>query len=371
MEYKLPTMKEVHESEARNLFTVVSTFAGAGGSSTGYRMAGGKILAVNEFIQSARDTYKANYPNTIIFPEDIRQLKGKDILEKIGLKEGELDIFDGSPPCASFSIVGNREQDWGKVKKYSETKQRTDDLFFEYSRLMNEMKPKVFIAENVKGLTLGGALNVLGTKQIDMFGAHKGTILDTLESCGYRVQYRILNAMDFGVPQNRQRLFIIGVRNDLMLEPSFPIPNILRYIYTVREGIEGIEDAKEDEDAEAYHRTHEVMKWIKMCKEGEPASNYHPKGNFFNAVRVDGYKPCNTVTQTLGGCVGLFHPFKDRLLSIPEIKRIMSFPDDFIVTGKFSQKWERMGRAVPPLLMKAIAENVYEEILQRIEEDDI
>ena len=102
MKYKPYLLKDVHAGEAQNKFRVISTFAGGGGSSTGYRLAGGNILCVNEFVEQARITYKENYPDTIIMPDDIKQLTGKHFLETAGIQKGELDILDGSPPCSAF-----------------------------------------------------------------------------------------------------------------------------------------------------------------------------------------------------------------------------------------------------------------------------
>jgi len=116
IEYKPIKLKDVKEESNKNLFNVISFFAGGGGSSLGYRMAGGKVLAINEFVESAQDTYRANWEDTKIYPSDIREIKGEDILRDLNLKRGELDILDGSPPCASFSMAGNREKDWGKEK---------------------------------------------------------------------------------------------------------------------------------------------------------------------------------------------------------------------------------------------------------------
>ncbi|CAO3439428.1 DNA-cytosine methyltransferase (EC 2.1.1.37) [Azospirillum argentinense] len=117
-----------------NGFTAASTFSG-GGSSLGYRMAGFRVAWASEFIEAARDTYRANAaPYTVLDPRDIRQVKPEDILSAIGMRPGELDLFDGSPPCASFSTAGKREKGWGRAKAYSDTVQRTDDLFFEYIR---------------------------------------------------------------------------------------------------------------------------------------------------------------------------------------------------------------------------------------------
>ena len=138
--YRVPSVEEIRNIPA-NGFSVVSTFAGCGGSSLGYRMAGFKILLANEFVKEARDSYSANKaPYTLIDPRDIRDITAEDLLEKIGLQVGELDVLDGSPPCASFSTAGKREKYWGKEKKYSNRVQRTDDLFFEFARLIEGMQ---------------------------------------------------------------------------------------------------------------------------------------------------------------------------------------------------------------------------------------
>jgi DNA (cytosine-5)-methyltransferase 1 len=206
-----------------NGLRVVSLFSGCGGSSLGYRMAGYKVIWANEFVEAARDTYRANFPETFVDPRDIRQISGADILAATGLAIGELDMLDGSPPCASFSTAGKRHQDWGKVKKYSDTEQRTDDLFFEYLRIVRELRPRRCIAENVSGLVKG---------------VGKGVFLEILagfRDAGYRVRARLLDAQWLGVPQARQRIFFVGVRDDLDIEPAFPTP--LRYRYSVRDAI--------------------------------------------------------------------------------------------------------------------------------------
>jgi DNA (cytosine-5)-methyltransferase 1 len=213
----------VKQQSSKELFNVVSLFAGGGGSSTGYRLAGGKVLAINEFIPAAQDAYAINYPETYIFKQDIRDLTGEMILNQIGFKKGELDILDGSPPCSSFSMAGLREKGWGIEKKYSDSSQRTDDLFFEFARILKEVQPKVFICENVKGITMGEASNLLGSEQINIFGEEKNTIYHTLVNCGYNVRYKVLNAKHFSVPQSRERTIFIGVRKDIKKQITFPI----------------------------------------------------------------------------------------------------------------------------------------------------
>lgn len=306
-----------------NGFTCASTFSGCGGSSTGYRMAGFKVVWASEFIDAARESYKANAaPYTVVDGRDIRQVKAQDILDATGLAVGELDLFDGSPPCASFSTAGKREKGWGKVKKYSDKEQRTDDLFFEYSRLIRGLKPKVFVAENVSGLVKGTA---------------KGyflEILRELKSCGYRVSCRVLDAQWLGVPQARQRTIFVGVREDLGLDPAHPKP--LPYRYSVRD----------------------ALPWIEQIQTGSFCSEWRssdePMGTI---VQSDGSRDHRSQCQSNG---------QKRKFTIAELKRICGFPDDFILTGTYAQQWERCGRAVPPVMMSHIAATVRDEILSKI-----
>lgn len=348
-------MKEVREISDKKLFSVVSFFAGGGGSSLGYRMAGGKVLAVNEFVDSARSTYRANWKDTKIYPNDIRELKGEDILRDLNLKRGELDILDGSPPCASFSLSGNREKDWGKVKKYSDKTQRTDDLFYEYARMVEEIYPKVFIAENVKGMTLGASSNLLGSAQLGMFGEHKETIFHTLTDKGYNVTYRVLNSKHYGVAQSRERLIIVGVRKDI--DKKFTFPKHCNYIFNLEEAFKTVKNTEEDLK-EANVEKYAIYKELIKIGHGESSSKY------FNLVKVDPKRPSFTLTQTAGniGAASIAH-WENRKFTVKEAKRIMSFPDDYILEGKYQEKIERLGRAVPPLLLKAVAEQVYNQIL--------
>lgn len=356
--YKL---EDVNKASEQKLFKVVSLFAGGGGSSTGYRLAGGEILAINEFIEAAQDAYEKNYPNTYIFREDVRQLSGEMILNKIGLKKGELDILDGSPPCASFSMAGKREKGWGIEKKYSDKKQRSDDLFFEFARILKEVQPKVFIAENVKGITMGAASNLLGSSQFDLFGGEEDTIYHTLANCGYNVRYKVLNAKNYGVGQSRERTIFIGVRNDIKKEITYPKP--FNYILSAKDVCQGVINTPKD-ILDASHKDGIVKGYILQMKEGDSGNQYAPSG-YFGLQRIKRNMPCPTVCQrqgNKGAC--LIHWEEHRELSVPELIRIMSFPDDYYLGEKYTQKTERLGRAVPPLLMKAIAENVYETILK-------
>ena len=199
-------LDDVYKSADRKLFTVISTFAGGGGSSTGYKLAGGNILAVNEFVESAIDTYKSNYPDTPILPNDIKELTGHDLLKAAGIQQGELDILDGSPPCSAFSIAGKREKGWDKTKKYSDNKQvdNIEDLFFEFIRVAKDVQAKVIIGENVAGITMGTAREYFNR------------IVNSFGDIGYEAVGKVLNAADYGTPQARQRCFFVAIRNDVM-----------------------------------------------------------------------------------------------------------------------------------------------------------
>lgn len=358
--YKVPTMQEVLEKEKEEKFKVVSLFAGGGGSSTGYRMAGGKILAINEFVEKAQESYNANYPSTYIFKEDVRELTGEIILKTLNLKKGELDILDGSPPCSAFSMCGIREKGWGKDKKYSDNKvQRVDDLFFEYLRILKEVQPKVCVAENVKGLISGDAKKYLKE------------ILKGFQEAGYNIKAKVLYACDYGVPQSRPRLIFIGIRNDIeyndnILGSRFPkkLYNKNNFI-TLNEAFETLVNTKEDlELAEIKNKDSKIYNILVNTKPGDSFSvansKLYNKHSFFSHYKLD----LNKISFTCTTSRDLYHP-DNRYMTLGELKRILSIPDDYINLGTVSQQVERLGRMVAPLMMKAIAENIYNKILSK------
>jgi len=220
--YRVPSMAEIAALPWNGL-TVASTFAGAGGSCLGYRMAGYRVVWASEFVPIAAESYRANAPDTILDTRDIRTVTADEILAATGLEAGALDLLDGSPPCQPFSTAGKRHKTWGTVREYGDHRQRADDLFFEYVRLVDGLRPRVFVAENVSGLVKGTAKGYFKE------------ILRALKACGYVVQARLLDAQWLGVPQTRQRIIFVGVREDLDRTPSFPTP--LPYRYSVRDAL--------------------------------------------------------------------------------------------------------------------------------------
>lgn len=390
--YRVPTMAEIRALEP-NGFTAASTFSGCGGSSLGYRMAGFRMAYANEFVEAARDTYRANAADyTIVDGRDIRLVTGADVLQQIGLKRGELDLLDGSPPCASFSTAGKRDKGWGIEKKYSDTVQRSDDLFFEFARLLEEIQPRTFVAENVSGLVKGTAKGYFKL------------ILARLRGAGYRVSARVLDASWLGVPQARRRLIFVGVRDDLEAEPVHPVP--LPYQYSVRDALESLAaeefalvhdtsgewgmgdvtdrpsptitvgvnavNANHFKVLTAEPVTHDpetgqeiTLKRYAIGREWEKLEPGGKSDKYLSLIRPKVGRPYPTVTATAGGvgAAGPTHWAEARKLTLRELRSLGGFPLDFELTGTYAQRWERIGRAVPPVMMQAVAATVRDEIL--------
>jgi len=336
-------------------YKVISTFSGIGGSSQGYKQAGFEVLASVEFLDYQAASYRLNHPKTKVYETDIRTLSPEQVLKDLNIKPRELDILDGSPPCSSFSTAGKREKGWGEIKAYGNKKQRTDDLFFEYIRFLKYIQPKVFVAENVKGLTIGTAKGYFNE------------ILQGLKDCGYNVKVKVMNACNYSVPQSRERTIFIGVRNDLGLEPSFPKKH--EKIITVKEAFKNIENKNFYViDYSKYSRgKYKLSEMIPLIGQGETAEKLLGQGKGFAICRLSNNKPSPTIVQTIAvSNISLIHPMEDRQLTIEEVKRLQSFPDSYILKGEFLRQWEGIGRSVPPKMMQAIAENIKINILDKL-----
>jgi len=346
-------MREQQEP-ASDAPTILSTFTGSGGSCLGFRMAGYRVLAASEFIPAASNTYKTNFPDTPIFTEDFRELTPKKIYDRLQIGPGDIDVIEGSPPCASFSINGDRERLWGQIKKYSDSKQRTDDLLFEYARLVSEIQPKVFIAENVPAIGQGKARGFFNLT------------MRAFDAAGYRAQARVVNSQWLGVPQARKRMIFIGVRKDLERDPVFPTP--LDYWYSVRDALRDVPGGeREDYRYGSDETAPQIISFTEKAKQGQTLGQviYGRKGTHFNAYKLRWDRPSPTIIATgWHSATGLWHPDEQRRISVPEARRIHSYPDDFIFTGNYSQRMERVGRSVPPLMMRAVAQTVREKILK-------
>lgn len=344
-------MSELHNIP-KNGYNVISTFSGCGGSSLGYKLSGYNVLCALEFMPKAAEIYRLNFPNTPVLTKDIREITGNDLLSMANIKPFELDILDGSPPCCAFSVNGIREKGWGKVRGYSLTKQRVDDLFFEYIRIVKDLMPKVFVAENVKGLTMGTAKEILNE------------IVEMLSDIGYIVKYKVLNAKDYLVPQTRERLILIGVRKDLHIKPVFPKP--ICKIISTKDAIEDLID--EECDVQISDKQLDYLNKYFYPNIGDSAMAKIVKENDLHIYSCRYHRarwelPFYTLMSDHSRVV---HPIKNRLLSINEAKRLQTFPDDFKLVHSPTQNWERIGRAVPPNLMKSVSKTIQTEILDNI-----
>jgi len=281
--------------------TVISTFAGCGGSSLGYKMAGFNELLVIEWDKNAVDNLKLNF-NIPIWQRDISTVTGEEILKFLNINKGELDVFDGSPPCQGFSTAKG-------IRNINDDR---NDLSFEYIRLINELQPKVFVMENVSGMVKG--------KMKGKFIK----IMKELKKTGYNVKCKLMNSMYYDVPQSRERLIFIGSKNKI---PTFPEPN---------NNLINVSD---------------VCKNIVQQNRGQ-----------FDKEWITAHRPCYTITKT----ASLLFMEKDgteRKPTIDELKILSSFPQDFILTGSFNEQWARIGNAVMPKFMYHIAKNIKENLL--------
>lgn len=326
-------------------FNVVSTFAGCGGSSLGYKLAGGRVLLAVEWDDHAAQTYRANHQGTDLYHGDIAKLSVDEVLSRTGLRPGELDVFDGSPPCQGFSSAGKRE--------FTDAR---NQLFREYVRLLRGLRPRVMVMENVSGMVKGSMKLIFAD------------ILRELKASGYRVSARLLNAMYFGVPQSRERMIFIGVREDLGIDPSHPLPTSAPL--TVKWAwMHPTDITREQGDAlkgpAALVAPHvpagesngggKYSKWVRGTTSG------------FGLTRLSWNKPSCTIPKlSLLSSSPLVHPDFNCRITIAQAKQLASFPDDFQLVGSFNDQWARIGNSVPPNFMRAIAAHIHASILRKI-----
>lgn len=306
-------------------FTYISTFAGCGGSSLGYKWAGGKGLLAIEFDANAAATYRANF-ETPVLERDICTVTADEVLKLTGLKVGELDVLDGSPPCQGFSTAGKRV-----------LHDPRNSLFREFVRLIEGLQPKVFVMENVSGMVKGKMKYVFAE------------VMRCLKATGYTVRCQLLNAMYFNVPQSRERLIWIGVRSDLQRPPEFP--KAQGKPVTVREAWKGL-----TVDPTGLELTPRYSAYWRAAKPGESVGK-------LNTVRKLEWGRPAYMMQKSEGNGGLYHPSECRRLHLSEFKRLASFPDSFKFIGVAKNAWARMGNSVPPRFMQAIAECIRDTIL--------
>lgn len=347
--------------------TIIDLFAGVGGLSLGFEMAGFEVKLANEYDPSIAEAYKKNRPKTKMIVEDITKLS---IEESFGRYEGKITAVIGGPPCQGFSQKGQRKS-INDPRNY---------LFRYYFDVVEKVKPKYFVIENVP--------NLLTTS-----GGHfKDEIIDLFSGIGYAVSCGVLCAADFGVPQNRRRSCIIGRYGDTPLE--LPSPNGAHT--TIWDAISDLSylESGDGEEVQAY-RTKPQSDYQRMLR-GNSSTLYnhvatrHSKETLnrlsliapeqgkemlpiehltksvysgtWCRMKKDGIARTITTRYDTPSSGEFTHPYLNRAITTREAARIQSFPDDFHFYGSKSSQMKQVGNAVPPLLGKAIAETIFADI---------
>ena len=306
---------------------VFSCFACGGGSTMGYKLAGFDVIGCNEIDKKMIEVYIENHHAKYAFCEPIQTFKNRNDLPD---ELYNLDILDGSPPCSSFSMAGNRESDWGKEKVFREgqASQILDTLFFDFIELGKKLQPKIIIAENVKGLLMGEAVNYL----------HE--IGKAFNDAGYYHTYRLLDASKMGVPQKRERVFFVAVRKDLK--------NVLNFVDMFETEFEIDLEFNEDEIP--------CKDFIKGIAKKE-TQNYSDKR--FGDVMIN----IDHVCPTLATDINRYWLNESTLIDNESKIKIGSFPNDYNFLNSNCQYI--IGMSVPPVMMAQIGNRVYDQILNK------
>jgi len=323
-------------------YSVVELFAGAGGLALGLEKAGFKSKAVVEIDRWACQTLKKNRPHWNIIEGDITKISQEGI-KKYLQADQEIDLLSGGYPCQSFSYAGNR-QGMADVR---------GTLFSDFAKILEELKPKMFFAENVKGLVSHD-----GGKTLQ-------TMIKVFEEVGYIVQYKVLNSVDYGVAQKRQRIIIIGVRKDIdeQIEEEFKFPTPYTKTLTLKDILQGVPPSP---CATYNEKKKEVLKYVKPggCWRDLPddvARDYMKTTYFMGGGRTGIARRlswdeagltvlCTPAQKQTERC----HPDELRPFSVRENARIQSFPDEWVFEGSLSQQYKQIGNAVPVNLAKEV-----------------
>lgn len=344
------TLKDVNFTKDKG--TVFSCFACGGGSTMGYKLAGFDVIGMNEIDPKIATVYKQNHSPKYSFVESIATLKDKKELPQ---ELFDLDILDGSPPCSSFSMSGNRDKDWGKEKKFKEgqVKQVLDRLFYDFIDLAKRLQPKVVISENVRGLIMGDAIKYVRE------------IYDGFEKAGYYCQHFLLDSLTMGVPQRRERVFFVCLRKDLA-DPFLYQHDMFNMLPKLNlkfnESPVLFSEIQDNIEVEKRKRINDSC--FKHWENADPnvGRSYETKhgtkfGFFYKAM-----KKLVLATITSGGQYAIADaPY---LLTQDELAKCGSFPLDYNY-GDVDPQY-LIGMSVPPLMTAKIVKQVYSQWLSKI-----
>ena len=329
----------------------IELFAGAGGLALGLEIAGFSHIGLIEYNKDAGNTLKENRPSWNVLIEDVEKITLKDLEKEFNIKKGELDLLSGGAPCQSFSYAG-------KQLGIEDTR---GTMFYHYATFLKKLRPKMFLFENVRG----------------MLSHNKGktfsTILDIFKEQGYIVQYEILNAVDYSIPQKRERLIVIGIRDDLENKISFQFPQKNPNKKVLRDVLENVPDSPSVKYSAAKEKIFELVPPGGCWKDIEPeiAKEYMKncwyigggKTGILRRLSMD--EPSLTILTTpqmkqTDRC----HPIETRPFTVRESARIQSFPDSWKFTGSVSSQYRQIGNAVPVLLGKSIGLELIKSLKQ-------
>lgn len=314
---------------------VFSCFHCGGGSTMGYKLAGYEVLGGVEIDPEMMQIYKLNHNPKHSYLMGVQQFKNIPN-QNLPKELFELDILDGSPPCSSFSMAGSREDAWGDKKKFREgqAEQVLDDLFFDFIDIAKKLRPKIVVAENVKGLMIGKAKGYV--KQI----------YNAFNKAGYDVQLFLLNSAFMGVPQKRERTFFIARRKDLNL-PIIKM-NFNEKIIAVNQVIDGIDAA-----GKPLTTNQQLDSWRRTPK----GNGLGVIGKFNSQKKISDNEPCFTQTATSRH----WHWSMPAQISDALTKRLQSFPDDYQFNSQDAGYF--CGMSVPPFMMQRVADQIYKQWL--------
>ncbi len=334
---------------------VISLFTGAGGLDLGFETCGAETVFASDILEPACDTLKLNRPNMFVYgpPEysgDVNDLTWDFIKKGTGLKKGETDIFIGGPPCQPFSAAAMQRflKSDARYKRKGFTCNEKGNLVFRFVELVLDIKPKVFLIENVPGL-----LSIDGGESIKR-------IIKTFSSNGYTVSEPfVLNAEKYGVPQRRRRAFIIGYHGKKKIKKPSPTHGktpdlILKEFCTVAQALHKF--SRDLDNAETRDHKPDSLKRYKKLEFGQREK----KGR---VDRLDPNLPSKTVIAggSNGGGRSHLHSYQARTLSVRECARLQTFPDDYIFAGSSARQFTQVGNAVPPLLGEILARSMLKE----------
>ena len=323
-------------------YKYIDLFAGAGGMSLGFDKAGFENVLAVEYDECFAETYKFNFPKHNLRVEDIKNISNDEIKEIIG--NNKIDVIIGGPPCQGFSIAGRIGRNFIDDER--------NQLFKEFVRFVNVIKPKIFVMENVAALKTHNK------------GKTIEEIVNEFENVGYTVKYDVLNAVNYGVPQQRRRIFIIGTLDE---NNKFEFPKKTNKYITIEEALNGLPELKSGETSNipnhnAMHHSKQMLKKMSYVKDGGDRNDIpeeiRPKsGDIRKYIRYNSKEPSICIT---GDMRKVFHFNQNRALTGRELARIQTFPDNFIFKGNAGKVQQQIGNAVPPKLAFQIANSVKE-----------